>query len=76
MPRGTKSTSATGLYFNADIEKQRDNVIMGQLNSLIAEVADLKTQLATHVHGGVTAGAANTAVPGTITYTVETDYVG
>lgn len=77
MPRTNKSTSATGLYAEGDISRKRDRVMAAEFNKLVDEVAELKTALAAHVHGGVTTGSADTAVPDTITYAnPEADYIG
>jgi hypothetical protein len=40
------------------------NTLVDQVNQLQAEFAALLTLFNTHVHGGITAGGANSAVPG------------
>ena len=77
MPRTTIKTAPDKSIYNAeDRALARDRIIFAQINALVAEVAELKTAIAAHTHGGVTAGAASTAVPATITYAnPEANYV-
>jgi hypothetical protein len=76
MPRTHQKINNPGLYLEDDILKNRDRVLMAQINKLVDEVTELKTALAEHVHGGVTAGEASTDAPDTITYAnAEADYV-
>ena len=42
------------------------NDLITVLNALVTLVTELKTDLSAHVHGGVTAGAANTSAGATI----------
>lgn len=76
MPRTNQKINNPGLYLEDDILKNRDRVLMTQINKLVDEVVELKTALAEHVHDGITAGSAKTDVPDTITYAnPEADYV-
>lgn len=62
MARGIRNFIAKAIYGD-EIVAMRE-----EYNKLVDEVDELKTKLAAHVHGGVTAGAADTEAPATITY--------
>lgn len=46
--------------------------LYGILTGIQADLADLKSKFDAHVHAGVTAGAASTAVPTTLTLAQQT----
>ena len=46
---------------------QAVNVLTRQVNLIVADLAAFKVAYDAHVHGGITAGAANSAVTGAMT---------
>lgn len=76
MARKTVKASTGGLYQPDDRSRERDVVLHTEFNKLVAEVAELKTALAEHVHDGVTTGSDKTDEPDEITYSSpEADFV-
>ena len=62
MPR--TATTLPAVEFNATGFK----ALVSEFNKLVTEMEELKTIIAAHKHGGVTAGSGDSAAPNTITY--------
>lgn len=54
------------------LDGQANKQVYDLLKAILIDIDSLRQQINTHVHGGITAGAANTAVP---TTTVATNNV-
>jgi cell division septum initiation protein DivIVA len=42
--------------------------LLNEHNKLVDEIEDLKTQVAAHTHGGITAGSGTSSAASTLTY--------
>lgn len=76
MPRTIVRATVRGLYQPDDIRRAVDTAFAVQFNKLVNEVAEIKSALAAHTHGGVSTGTDTSAAPDAITYAnAEADFL-